>query len=352
MIKRNDARAIPFYAFLALCVLCGIAIVWSTAPAIADDPPPQITTTPTTRNSFLPYVSRPLPTPTVTPPPPQADWLAYVNQFRFAANLHALMENPAWTDGAWLHSRYMVKEDAITHSENPGSPWYTPEGDQAGRSGNIYVSSLASTADESAINFWMAAPFHAVSILDPQLHETAFAAYRENIGTWKMGGTLDWQRGLGSLPQAITFPITFPANGGQTWLRSYRGGEWPDPLTACAGYSPPTGPTLIIQLGSGDITPSVTHHAFYRGAHPLPHCLFDETTYANPNSGTQNSGRLILNSRDAIILMPRDPLQMGETYTAVITTNGLTHTWSFTVAAPPALAPSTILGNERAGSPH
>ena len=293
----------------------------------------------------------PTATPTASATPPVAAWLQFLNRFREEANLPPLAENRDWTQGEWLHSRYMVKEDHISHSENTSSPWYTVEGDAAGHSGNIYVSGYASTPDESAIRFWMAAPFHAVAILDPQLATTGFSSYRESIGYWNMGATLDWQRGLGVLPPSISFPITFPRPGGETWLREYYGGEWPDPLSACPGYVVPTGSPLLLQLGSGSTVPQVTAHAFYRGGNELQHCVFDETSYVSSSASSQSSGRAVLNSRDAIVLMPRDPLQLGETYTASITTNGTAYSWTFTVVAPPQASVVIPAGMERAGAP-
>ena len=44
-------------------------------------------------------------------------------------------------------------------------------------------------------------------------------------------------------------------------------------------------------------------------------------------------GRQILGSRDAIILMPQQPLVAGQTYTVSITSNGTTYTWSFTASS-------------------
>ena len=64
----------------------------------------------------------------------------------------------------------------------------------------------------------------------------------------------------------------------------------------------------------------------------LEHCLFDETSYTNPSGSTQTTGRNILNGRDAIVLIPKQPLTPGATYTVSITANGQTHAWSFTVS--------------------
>ncbi len=262
---------------------------------------------------------------------PVAGWLAYVNMYRSRAGLPAVTENATWSNGCWLHSRYMVKNDEITHYEDPAKPWYTQEGYDAGRSGNVMVSSNVQASDEYAIDLWMKGPFHAVGILDPALHQVGFGSYREAIGTWKMGATLDVIRGLDTIPSDVTFPVRWPENGTTMPLLAYSGGETPDPLTSCPGYTVPSGPPIILQLGAGNITPAVTAHAFRQGAMDLEHCVFDETNYVNPTN--QSVGRAVLNSRDAVVLMPRSPLSPGTAYTVSITANGQTYTWSFVTAA-------------------
>ncbi len=95
---------------------------------------------------------------------------------------------------------------------------------------------------------------------------------------------------------------------------------------------PAERPALILQIHPGHLTPSVSAYSFTQGTTPPEHCVFDETNYVNPDSGTQSTGPSILNSRDAIVLMPRAPLTPGATYTVSITTNGQTYTWSFGVS--------------------
>ncbi len=277
----------------------------------------------------------PTPTPTVTPTPtptPSSAWLAYVNTYRALANLPSVTENPTWSDGDWKHARYMVKNDVISHSEDPGNPWYTPEGLAAAQNGNTFVSSSTTALDTYAIDFWMSGPFHAVAVIDPGLQQVGYGSYREVDGGWQMGATLDVRRGLGAIPPSVSFPIEYPGNGTTIGLRSHPGNEWPDPLTACPGYTAPSGLPLILQIGPGDLTPDVTAHSFMQGTTPVEHCLFDETNYTNPDSSTQNTGRSILNSRDAIVLIPRAPLTPGATYIVSITTNSQTYTWSFAVS--------------------
>jgi hypothetical protein len=282
--------------------------------------------------SYLPLVlNEPLITPTPTQSVPPAP-LDYINAYRAMADLPPVTENTDWSIGDWLHSRYMVKNDVIEHTEDPGNPWYTPEGLEAAQSSNLVVSSSDSFSDEAAIDGWMVAPFHAIGILDPALLVIGYGSYREADGGWQTGAGLDVIRGLGSIPPSVTFPILWPGDGQIIALTSFPGNELPNPLTSCPGYTAPAGLPIYIQIGDGSQTPSVTASTFSQGATPLEHCTFDETNYANPDSDLQNLGQLILDGRDAIVFLPRNPLTPGVSYTVSITVNGETYTWTFTVS--------------------
>lgn len=257
-------------------------------------------------------------------------WLDWVNIHRWIARLPPVYENVEWSQGNVLHARYMVKNDYIGHSEDSGNAWYTAEGDAAARNSDLMVSSLTSATDQYAVDLWMTAPFHAVGIIDPELRTTGYGSYREADGGWQMGAGLDVLRGLGEIPSSVQYPIVWPSNGSTIHLTSYNS-EYPDPLTSCPGFTAPAGLPLIVQLGSGNVTPDVTDHSFFRGETPLEHCIFDETNFTHPDGSQQSLARSILNSRDAIILIPRTPLLSGAIYTASITTNGQVISWSFTV---------------------
>jgi phosphatidylserine/phosphatidylglycerophosphate/cardiolipin synthase-like enzyme len=281
---------------------------------------------------YLPLITRDYTAPT-PPPPPASAWLDHLNSFRALVDLPDVTENLIWSDGDWKHARYMVKNNYVGHSEDPANPWYTPEGLLAAQKGNVFVSSSTATTDTEAIDWWMSAPFHAVAVVDPALQQVGYGSYREADGGWQMGATLDVARGQGTIPATTTFPVAYPGDGKESVLRAFEGGEWPDPLTSCPGYSEPAGLPIILQIGPGNLTPSVTAHTLMSGTISLEHCLFDETSYANPVGSTQTTGRNILNGRDAIVLMPRQPLTPGATYTVSISANGQTYTWSFSVSS-------------------
>ena len=260
-------------------------------------------------------------------------WLNHLNTFRLSSDLLSLNEETSWSDSDWLHSRYMVKNDYVGHNETPGNEWYTAEGDLAARNGNVFVSSWFGTSDNTAIDFWMTAPFHAISILDPHLQATGFGSYREGIGLWKMAATLDVLRGRGALPPNFDFPVLFPGAESEIDLLKYNGGEFPDPLASCPGYTAPTGAPILIQIGPGNVTPVVTTHELrISGGSSLEHCQYDETNYTNPNGQNQTTGRLVLGNRDAIVLMPRRPFQPGNIYEVILVINGVTYQWNFSTA--------------------
>ena len=300
-----------------------------------------------TPQAYLPVMlklSTPTPTATITPTPtaivtpPPSDWLSYVNWLRSLGGLPALTENTSWSSGGEDHAKYMVKNDYIGHDEDRANPWYTQAGHDAAGASDVMVSSYTGATDIDAIDLWMSGPFHALGIIDPALITTGFGSYREADGGWEMGACLDVIRGLESVPPSITFPVMWPGSGGTIPYTGFYGGEWPDPLTSCPGYAAPSGPPVFLQIGSGNQVPNVTGHSFKQGGTSLEHCVFDETNYTNPDSSAQGLGRSVLNMRDSIVLMPRNPLNAGITYTISIINSGTTYTWSFTVTGTHILA--------------
>ena len=316
---------------------------WTTVPT--DTPTPTQTPIPTEGPSptpgtpqgvYLPLVSNDYPlqtaTPTLTPVP--TGWLGYFNDLRSRGGLPALTENSVWSNGCALHARYMVKTDTITHFEDSSSPWYTQAGNLAAANSNLMVSTDVNASDESAFDLWMTGPFHGIGLIDPNLSATGFGSYRESIGTWQMGACVDVWSGWTGVPASVTFPIMWPGEGQTMPYTAYTGTEQPDPLTSCSGYTAPSGPPVYLLLGPGwSVTPNVTASSFKQGSTDLAHCVFDGASYTNPDSDAQDLGRTILSARDAVILIPQNPLTAGNTYTVSITVNGNTYTWSFTVAA-------------------
>lgn len=295
---------------------------------------------------YLPIVQRPQ--PLVLPPLPD-DWLVQVNFYRASARLPPVTENAAWSAGNVLHSRYSVKTDTLQHDEDPGSAWYTVDGQAAAQKSNLAATFDLQASDAWAIEAWMQAPFHALGMLDPRLGQVGYGIYREAGAGLETASGLDVIRGLNyALPAA--YPVIWPAAGTVIPLTRHWG-EYPDPLPSCPGYAEPTGLPLIVQLGPGNLTPAVTASAFARGSTPLAHCVFHESNYSHPDGTAQALGRAILAGRDAVVLIPRAPLSPGATYTASLTADGRTYTWSFSIASNAPAAASHLAVPTFAGAP-
>lgn len=273
-------------------------------------------------------------TPTATEEFHSGNWLEYTNYYRAMAQLPPVTENLSYSYGASLHAKYIVKNDVLEHTEDPTNPWYTPEGLAASMASNLAASFDVEASDMWAIDTLMQAPFHAIGILDPQLAEVGYGSYREEDGEYQMGAALDVIRGQTFISLPVVLPIMWPANGTTVKL-TYHWGERPSPLSSCPGYEVPSGLPVILQIGTGYyFTPTVTSHAIREevGNEILEHCVFDETSYTHQNPADQALGRGILAARNAIVLIPREPLSRGTTYVVSITTNGQNHNWSFTVS--------------------
>ena len=110
--------------------------------------------------------------------PVDADWLTTVNYFREMADLPPVTEDTAMSTGAYQHSCYML-QNGIAHDELPSKPGYTPEGDAAGNTGNVAVSSAYGASARSHIELWMTGPFHAIGVLRPNLQTRRLRQVRQ-----------------------------------------------------------------------------------------------------------------------------------------------------------------------------
>jgi Fibronectin type III domain/Abnormal spindle-like microcephaly-assoc'd, ASPM-SPD-2-Hydin/Cysteine-rich secretory protein family len=257
------------------------------------------------------------------------DWLVRLNNWRVSTGVSALSENTTWDQGDYNHSLYMVKNNQVTHYEGSTLPYYTPEGDTAAQNGNIEVNSSTAFTDTQAIDWWMAAPFHAMGMMDPRLTSTGFGAYREVKSGWDAGFTLDVLRGNSFTPGAYAVPVFYPGNGATVPLTSYGGNEYPDPLQACSGYTAPTGLPAFIQIG-GNVSTTVSAHSFTGDGAALAHCVIDST---NATLGAS------LKTRGGVIVIPRQPLLPGVQYAVNLTVNGTSYSWSFGVTTSGSFAP-------------
>lgn len=298
--------------------LLGLSVVLPSSSA-ARSPRPTLLPGAVRAGSLRPQSAGPVP----------SGWLAVTNYYRALANLPAVTANATLSANNRLHAKWMVKNQTVEHGEGAGTPYYTPEGDNAGENSNIMSGSFGTT-ERSAVEGWITAPFHAIGILDPRLFGSGYGEYEE-----RRNSGFEFASGLDVLndwdfnpPPGTQYPIMFPAAGKKVFLDRYPGGEFPDPLTGCPGYTAPTGTPIYLQLAA---SAAVSTSSFKQGTTSLLHCVFDGSNYVNPDSGTQSTGRAVLSGRNAIVLIPKAPLKSNKAYDVSITVGGNPISWSFLV---------------------
>ena len=260
----------------------------------------------------------------------EEDWLARVNVYRAAASLPPVTEDRVLSAGDRCHAAYIVKNEELRHGEDFWNRFYTSRGRAAAEQSNLFQSSDADDTDNWVIDAWMQSPFHAVGLLDPRLREVGYGSYREPGGAVETGAALNVIAGIRRAP--AVYPVFWPGDGSTVPLDQHWGG-FPSPLSSCADYAAPSGLPLILQLGPGDLVPTVAASSLTSDGRLLEHCVFTESSYRNPNQAQQHLGRSILAARDAVVLVPRVPLTPGATYTASISVGGRSYTWSFGVGS-------------------
>jgi len=98
------------------------------------------------------------------------------NFWRDYLGLPRVREDPEWSFRAWLHSRYRMMNypNGLSHDEDLSQPFASLEGREAGRRGNEWVTWFRRNgqpywpAEEASINWWIAAPFHRLNMIDPR----------------------------------------------------------------------------------------------------------------------------------------------------------------------------------------
>jgi uncharacterized protein YkwD len=151
---------------------------------------------------YLPTVMRSGPDTTNLP----QQWLARLNAYRAAAGVAPATENLSFSNGAARHVTYMLLNPSeFNHSETPGHPGYTPEGDLAARQSNLYRASVGFTT-ANAIDGWMKSLYHRYGMLAPELATTGFALGCDSKGCAAVLNVIGGLGGSNLMPNGITYP--------------------------------------------------------------------------------------------------------------------------------------------------
>jgi hypothetical protein len=261
------------------------------------------------------------------------DWLGVVNTYRSQSGLAPVSENPSWATGTTNHSCWMLL-NGIAHDEAPGTAGYTADGDQAGNSGNVAVSSANTATARGHIDLWMSGPFHAIGILRPNLSQTSYGQCTSppnpSATQWKSAGTLDVVRGNNWGAAKPATPVVFPGQGATTSLTRFVA-ESPDPRTYCNWAGRNVGLPLIALMPSA--VSSAT--AVLTGPNgPVSTCVLT-------GSNTDGVASSILGGENAVVVVPDAPLVTGS-YSVSVNSSGGAVNWSFNVDPNAPLAPTVV----------
>ena len=257
-----------------------------------------------------------------------AHWLDIANAYRTSVGLTALGSDPAMQGGVEKHVEYLSATGSLQHGESVAHPLYTPEGHQAGQQSVLGGWTGGERSDRELIDGWMAAPFHAIHLFEPRLQRVAYASVRGRTGNkLPSAAVMNIIGGIG--PKVVADKtIVFPGRGSLVPLTTFTV-ETPDPLTHCPGYGAPAGLGLIAMFPKPVVGATATVTA---NGQPLENCVID-TGYRNPDPTSQNTVRSILGQKNAVVVMPRQPLVPGTSYEVTVLAGDQQVTWAFMAAA-------------------
>ncbi len=251
---------------------------------------------------------------------PDRPWLDVLNDYRAESGLPPVVHDPQFDEAARLHSCYMLL-NGIGHDELPDRPGYTPEGDHAGNSSNVAVSSEQSYTDELHIDLWMTGPFHAIGILRPALNSVSYGTCdaADTPTDWRSAATLNVLDGFGGDNLAFR-PVVFPGDGARTHLNKFIA-ETPNPIEQC-GWKGEAGLPLIALMPNEVNNPHAT--VTDNEGKELETCVL----YAG--NVTEPSAHELLYVDNAVVILPRMLLADSE-YHVTLTTDADVADWRFTV---------------------
>uniref|UniRef100_A0A7C2GCW7 CAP domain-containing protein n=1 Tax=Thermus islandicus TaxID=540988 RepID=A0A7C2GCW7_9DEIN len=313
--------------------------------------------------------------------PGEISAMEYWNLWRDYMGYAPVQEDPEWSFRAWLHGRYLamnIDKDPFAHDEDLSYPFSSPEGKAAGARGNVgrrtvYIPrssfpDFSSWPLESAMtNGFYAVPFHRLSLIAPDVTTGGFGLFRAALDDpaypsyWRLYSVSTqpvFRSGTRPTEDAQLFPVrdkTVPLN------RMY--GERPPYNSPCQNPDKPASPpylthqgldwsrspfglALSVRLFAAQPTPTKVLEARLTRVsdnQEVPVCAYGSEQYWAPSDQGGDLGNRLLAYDSAVFVVPRYPLDPGETYRAevraVFGTTEERFNWSFRVAPQDALFP-------------
>lgn len=222
--------------------------------------------------------------------------MAFYNQHRATAGLPPVAEDAALTEGCRRHVEYARLNDRLEHSEDPGLPGYSPEGERA--AGQSVLSNDDAYGSDGG-STWENAPGHLMQTLNPWIATTGVA-----------GGCLNTQGG-NTYEFSKIASWGYPGDGTDYPARQVVGEDDSPAEIAGLDVVQATGPHLFfLAAGPGD-------PAAYRGEFVSASLVGPDGPVAIRTQDGSSSISAFLAPGGVII--PEKPLRPGATYTASAT---------------------------------
>lgn len=268
--------------------------------------------------------------PAATHPATADTGVSRLERLRDVAGLPPVMTDTRLARDARAHADYTVRTRTVTHTQDPSLPYATSIGAASAARSNVSLlqSGTAPVGWRAMVDQVHGAPFHGLLHLQPGL-------VRSGTGYARLDGyeavVVDVRGGTDHGLPAARSPIRYPGPGSTTSLRTYAGGEHPDPLAPCPGFRPPTGAPLLVSFPRTTSVTDVRISGPTGGA--LEICWYDSSRYTNGDAAAHNLGRAVLAEHRAVIAMPRRPLATGIHQVRITLDGGSPLAWSFTVGS-------------------
>lgn len=259
-------------------------------------------------------------------------WLLRLNDLRAVGHLKGVAED-TWRDrAAKFHARYMVLAGEGGHAEDRHSPYWSPLGSTAGML-SLVEWFPTDVSDRELVNAFAAMPFHSLSMFDPSLETVGFASYRDSARQIQSAGDLFLGRGWGDRAPPGG-PTLWPGRGSTVSLTQIFPYEHPNPLSDCRDYPQNAGLPIIYARGIATPPVHLVSAKLKRDGLPVETCAFDAASYTGNDASETAWGRAILSLYNAVIIVPRDPLQYGSSYRVEVIVDSLTRdhqrtAWNF-----------------------
>lgn len=258
-------------------------------------------------------------------------WLTRLNAVRTDAGLHQVTESTSVVAAMRRHVAYLLHTPASqrtgkyasVHTENPKSKYYSASGAQAAAHSDI---SSGSAADVDVVDGFLAAPFHALTLLDPR---ATWAALYRDAGS----GEAMLEVAANFNTQLPATPVRIPTS---RTTQTRASSEHPDPTESCrhdtgASYASAALP-IIVLLPDPPVNPTATLTApngSTVSSSGADLCLIYEGHFYTTDPVYGPSGEAGLEALHAVFIIARHPLVKGNYTVSLDYGAGSPLTWTF-----------------------